>query len=183
MKKIFHPGMIASLVLIVSSCSKSGSDLVAKEKAADTPVTTMKQVNQPSDPGITSQFSKFYPFINQPTEMQLGDYSSAISTGQIAVFYVQLSPDVANETPLTATLSTVDAATGQTIETFNLISYKDVGTVDAFVPAELVGTPFMVALVNLGSQYTDKMITLTSDIQFNNGFSPARLDRAFTVIP
>jgi len=183
MKKLFHLGMIASIVLMLSSCSKSAGDLAANEKATTTQVAKMIPGNQLNDPIFTSQLSKFYPFINQPEDMEIGDNGAAISTGQLAVFYVTLSPDVANEIPLSATLSTIDDATGQTIETYNLISYRDIGTVDALVPPELVGTPFMVALVNLGGQYTDKTITLSSEIQFNNAFSPARLDRAFTVIP
>src|SRR6185436_14278945 len=145
MKKLFHLGMIATIVLIVSSCSKSGSDLVTNEKATTTQVAKMIPGNQLNDPIFTSQLSKFYPFINQPEDMAIGDNGAAISTGQLAVFYVTLSPSVANEIPVSATLSTIDDATGQTIETYNLISYRDVGTVDAIVPTELEGTPFMLA--------------------------------------
>jgi hypothetical protein len=184
MKKLFHPGTIAGIVLILSSCSKSSSDLAANEKATAAQVAKMNNpANQTSDPIFSSQLSKFYPFINQPYDMEMGDNGAALNTDDLAVFYVILSPDVANLTPTVATLNTVDDATGQTIETFNLISYKDIGTVDAFVPGELVGTPFMVALVPLGSQYTGKTVTLTSYIEFNGAYSPARLERAFTVIP
>jgi hypothetical protein len=183
MKKPFHLGMIASIVFIMSSCSKSAGDLVAKENATASQVAKMSPGNPLSDPIFSSQLSKFYPFINQPEDMQLGDNGAAISTGQLAVFYIQLSPDVANEIPVSATLSTIDDATGQTIETYNLISYRDAGTVDALVPAELEGTPFMLALVHLEGQYTDKTITLSADIQFNNAYAPARLERAFTVVP
>ena len=182
MKKLFHLGMIASILFVMASCSKSASDLAANEKTKQLQLAKIKAGNQPSDPVFTSQLSKFYPAINQPEEMELGDNGAAISTGQIAVFYVILSPDVANEIPVSATLNTIDDATGQTIETYNLISYKDVGTVDAIVPEALVGTPFMVALVYLGDQYNDKTITLSSEIQFNNAYSPARLERAFTVV-
>ncbi len=181
MKKLFHLGMIASIVLIVSSCSKSAGDLAANEKATAAQLAKMNHGNQPSDPIFTSQLSKFYPFINQPSEMALGDNGAVINAGQIAVFYVVLSPDVANEIPVSATLTTIDDATGLPVETYNLISYRDVGTVDAIVPEELVGTPFMVALVSLSDQYIDKTITLSSNIEFNNASSPARLDRAFTV--
>jgi hypothetical protein len=182
MKKLFHTGLIASVLFVMSSCSKSSSDLVANEKAERLQVVKTKSGNQLSDPVFTSQLSKFYPAINQPEEMELGDNGAAISTGQIAVFYVILSPDVANEIPVSATLNTIDDATGQTIETYNLISYKDAGTVDAIVPEALVSTPFMLALVYLGDQYNDKTITLSSEIQFNNAYSPARLERAFTVV-
>ena len=71
---------------------------------------------------------------------------------------------------------------GEVIETYNLISYRDVGTVDVIVPVELEGTAFMFVLVTLSDQYLDKTITLSSEIQFNNAYSPARLERAFTVI-
>ena len=182
MKKIFHLGIIALTVITVSSCSKSADDLVANEKATTTQAAKMIPGKQLSDPIFSSQLSKFYPAINQPEEMELGDNGAAISSGQIAVFYVILSPDVANEIPVTATLNTIDDATGQTIETYKLISYRDAGTVDAIIPEELVGTPFMLALVYLDNNlYIDKTITLSSEIQFNNAYSPARLERAFTV--
>lgn len=182
MKKLFHLGMIAFTVITVSSCSKSAGDLAVNEKTTNAKLAKSNPGNQPSGPIFTSQLSKFYPFINQPYDLELGDNGATINSGQIAVFYVILSPDVANEIPVSATLSTVDDATGQPVETYNLISYRDVGAVDATVPEELVGTPFMVALVYLGDQYIDKTITLTADIEFNIGYAPARLERAFTVI-
>jgi hypothetical protein len=183
MKKLFHLGMIAGIFFSLSSCSKSAGDLVSNEKATTSQVAKMIPGNQLSDPIFTSQLSKFYPFINQPEEMELGDNGAAISSGQIAVFYVILSPDVANEIPVSATLSTIDDATGMQIETYNLISYRDVSTVDVIVPEDLVGTPFMLALVYLDNNlYLDKTITLSSDILFNNAYTPARLERAFTVV-
>ena len=184
MKKLFYLGIIALTVITVSSCSKSAGDLAANEKTTNAKLAKMNNGNQSSGPIISSQLSKFYPFINQPEYMEIGDNGAAISAGQVAVFYVTLDPSVANEIPLSATLNTIDDATGQIIETFNLISYRDVGTVDAIVPAELEGTPFMVALVPLSDLlYLDKTITLSSDIWFNNAYSPARMERAFTVIP
>jgi len=183
MKKLFYLGIIALTVITVSSCSKSAGDLVANEKATNTQVAKMKIGIQASDPIFTSLLSKFYPFINQPEVMELGDNGAAISSGQIAVFYVILSPDVANEIPVSATLSTIDDATGLPIETYNLISYRDAGTVDAIIPEDLVGTPFMLALVYLDNNlYLDKTVTLSSSIEFNNAYTPARLERAFTVV-
>jgi hypothetical protein len=181
--------MIASFALIVSSCSKSSGDLAANENAAKASVVNNsktslikpKSGNPLSGPIIGSQWSQLYPFINQPYDLELGDNGATINSGQLAVFYVTLSPDVANEIPVSATLTTVDDATGLPIETFNLISYRDAGTVDAIIPDALVGTPFMFAMVNLGTQYIGKTVTLHSDIEFNGGFSPAQLNRAFTV--
>ena len=184
MKKLFHPGIIALLVITISSCSKSAGDMVAidQENATNPRDAKMAPGSQLNDPIITSQLSKFYPSIVQPFPLDLGDNGATINYDQIAVFFVTLSPDVANEIPVSATLTTYDDATGDAIETFKLISYLDIGTVDAIVPEDLLGTPFMVALVYLGNQYLDKTITLTSEIEFNNAYSPARLDRAFTVI-
>ncbi len=182
MKKLFHTGMIASIVFMLSSCSKSTADLVAGEKATTQEAAKLSPGSQLNGPIFTSQLSKVYPFINQPEVMEIGDNGAAISSGQIAVFYVTLDPSVANEIPVSATLSTIDDATGLPIETFNLISYRDAGTVDAVIPDALVGTAYMMALVYLGNQYLDKTITLASEIQFNNAYTPARLDRAFTVI-
>jgi hypothetical protein len=182
MKKLFHLGMIAGIFFSLSSCSKSAGDLAANEKATTSQAAKMIPGNQQNDPIFTSQLSKLYPFINQPYAQELGEDNGAlITSGDVAVFYVILSPSVANEIPVSATLSTIDDATGQPIETYNLISYRDVGTVDAIVPEELVGTPFMVALVYLGDQYNDKTITLSSNIEFSIGNSPAQITRAFRV--
>jgi hypothetical protein len=189
MKKFFHLGMIASIVFMMSSCSKSSSDLAANERTAKAGANAsmaglakLNPVKQHVGPIISSNLSKFFPSINQPFEMPLGDAGSVINSGQIAVFYVLLAPDLMNETPGVATLSTIDELTGNTLETYNLISCKDVETVDAFVPAELVGTTYMVALVHLGDQYVDKMITLKSHIEFSTVYTDAQIARAFSVI-
>lgn len=192
MKKIFHLGIIAIAALSVSSCSKSGADLLAKEQkdqaAQQNQSMQQKKItflntrnHHANGADIWLDASKIYPFINQPLEMQLGTPDSKITTGQIAVFYVILSDDVANLTPTTAVLNLSDDATGQVIATYNLISYRDVGTVDAFVPAELANVPFMCALVSLDDQYIDKSISLNSYIEYNNAFTGANLTRAFNV--
>ena len=184
MKKLFHPGIIALLVIAISSCSKSAGDMVAveQENAINPKNAGMSPGNQLNNPIITSQLSQFYRSIVQPFPLEIGDNGATINVDQIAGFFVTLSPDVANQIPVSATLTTYDDATGDAIETYRLISYMDIGTIDAIVPEDLVGTPFMVALVYLGNQYLDKTITLTSEIEFTNAYSPARLDRAFTVI-
>ena len=190
MKKLFHLSMISGIFLCLSSCSKSANDLVANEisvKKGTSQVTgkgpgIFTPKNNPSSPIFTSNWSKFYPFINQPYAQELGEDNGAVfNSGELVVFYVTLSQEVADEIPVSATLSTIDDATGQPIETYNLISYRDAGAVDAIIPDELIGSPFMVALVNLGSQYIDKTITLSSSIEFNNGYSPAQITRAFRV--
>jgi hypothetical protein len=190
MRKLFHLGMIACIFFSLSSCTKSASDLVANEKSVKTGtsqannkgVVTLAPNNGHLGPIISSNWSKFYPFVNQPYAQELGEDNGAVfNSGALAVFYVILSEEVRDEIPVSATLSTIDDATGQSIETYKLIYYRDAGTVDAIVPDELAGTPFMFALVNLGSQYIDKAITLSSSIEFNNGYSPAQITRAFSV--
>ncbi len=192
MKKLFHPGIIAIMALSVYSCSKSSNDLKAKEQ---TPVPKNQSMQEKktafvnlrnhhtNDVDIWLDAAKFYPFINQPVDMQLGTPDATLATGQTAVFYIILSDDVANLTATSATLSTSDDATGDVIATYNLISYKDLGTVDAIVvPAELANVPFMCAIVNLNDQYTNKSISLSSHIEFNNIGTGANLSQAFNVI-
>lgn len=193
MKKIFHLGIIAIAILSLSSCSKSGADLLANtqdEKTAQQnqslqqkKISFLNNRNHHFNPAnIWLDASKFYPFINQPYEMQLGNPDSKIVQGQLAVFYIVLTDEAANLTPTTAVLNLSDDETGQVIATCNLISYKNIGTVDAFVPAELVNIPFMCALVNIDSEYVDKTISLNSYIEFDNGaFTGANLSGAFIV--
>lgn len=199
MKKIFHLGIIAIAALSVSSCSKSGADLLAKEQKDQAAqqkqsmqqkkITFLNTRNHHANTAdVWLDASKVYPFINQPSEMQLGDpNNSLIGTGQLAVFYIVLSDEVANLNPTTATLSLIDDATGDVVGTYNMISYKDVGTVDAMVPAELTNIPFMCALITLDSQYTNRTILLSSHIEYNDGINnfvtDAKLDQAFTVTP
>lgn len=187
MKKLFHLGIVALIAFSVSSCTKSAGDLLSKENSTNTEkqsIGTSKPVKNPNSPISPLDLTKIYNFINQPFEMELGlDNGEAIQSGQIAVFYVTLSQVIADEYPFNATLTTTDASTGEPIETYKLISYRDVGTVDAIVPDELVGTPFMVALVYLGDQYNNRTITLSSEIEFGLFNTTAQLERAFDVIP
>ncbi|HWR33487.1 MAG TPA: hypothetical protein VN451_08180 [Chitinophagaceae bacterium] len=192
MKKIFHLGIIAITALSVSSCTKSGADLLAKEqKEKDVQQNQSLQQKKISFLGTRNHHvnnaniwldaSKIYPFINQPLEMQLGNPDSKITQGQIAVFYIVLSDDVADLIPTTAVLNLSDDETGDIISTHNLISYKDVGVIDAFVPAELVNIPFMCALVPLDSRHIDKTISLNSYIEYIGAFTGASLSGAFKV--
>jgi hypothetical protein len=193
MKKLFHFGIIAIMALSFNSCSKSSTDLKAKEQTSVTKNQSLQEKktsflsmrnHHTSDVDIWLDAAKFYPFINQPVDMQLGTPDATLSTGQTAVFYIILSDDVANLTATSATLTASDDATGNEVATYNLISYKDLGTVDAVVvPAELANVPFMCAIVNLNDQYTNKSISLSSHIEFNNVGTGANLSQAFNVIP
>jgi hypothetical protein len=193
MKKLFRLGMIATVALSFCSCSKSSKDVLAKEKTAEMTNQSMQQKKiaflktrnlHTSDVDTWLDAAKFYPFINQPAEMQLGVPGATLSTGQTAVFYIILSDDVANLTATSATLTASDDATGDEIATYNLISYQNLGTVDAVVvPAELTNVPFMCAIVNLNDQFTNRTISLSSHIEFNNIGTGANLSQAFTVTP
>lgn len=194
MKKLFHLGMIALIGLSISSCSKSATDLVAKEQAAKANTESSQQKKTASlklsnhhvnrfDP--LPYASEIYPYINQPVDMHLGDPNSTLTTGDNTAFYVILSGDIADLTPTSGTLTTSDDATGEVIATYNLIYYKDLGplTIAVKVPAELSGVPFMVAVVNIDDQYTNRSVSLSSFIQFDNGSTSASLNQAFNVIP
>ncbi len=193
MKKLFHFGIIALMALVATSCSKSSTDTVAKDQATAAKnqsllrekITFLNTRNHHANAAnIWLDASKIYPYINQPFDMKLGNPDAVLTTGQTAVFYIILSEEVANLTTSSATLTASDDATGDVVGTYNLISYRDLGTVDAVVvPAELANVPFMCAIVNLNDQYTNKTISLSSYIQFDIGTTGANLSQAISVIP
>ena len=187
MKKLFHLGIIALFAFTVSSCSKSATNLAPNEQQV--PVNSSKakagssqKVAHHTSPFFQLEDSKFYPFINEPYDMPLGDAGSVMGTGEYTFFYVLISPDISILTPDVATLTTTDVATGGPIQTYNLISYKDAGSVDAKIPEELIGTTFMFAYVLMDDRYTDIMISLSSYIEINGAFTIAQLPRAFSVV-
>lgn len=188
MKKFHNFGLIASFVLALSSCTKSTSDLITNQEIERVIIESAKKTNHSgllngnnhSGNPLTSELISFYPNIIQPSDIQLGN-GSIIEAGNVAVFYIRLAPEAADLFSSYATLTTIDNSTGLPLETYNLISYKDVGTVDALVPAELKGTPFMVALVKLGDVYIGKSISLSAEVELNFLLNKTTFDNAFSV--
>lgn len=190
MKKLFHLGIVALIAITVVSCSKSAADLTANENSnaemnysGKKGISSPNQGNGPSAPIFNEPWSKFYPFINQPIDYELGsDDGTALYTGQIAVFYIVLSDEMAEKQFESAKLTTTDSETGMAIGSYDLISYSNSGMVDILIPEALEGKYFMFAIVPLDLEYTDRTVTLSSYLEYNGSFSSAQIDRAFSVI-
>jgi hypothetical protein len=180
MKKLFHPGIIAILVITVASCSKSSTELIAKDKTSKSEQASPSQGKfSPSPNNNVPGMSDFYRLIYQPVKMELGQPGSNLSVGEFAVFYVELDPAFANDPASSAILTTRDDDTGDDIQTYDLISYKFAGSYEIKVPDALQKKPFMFAIVELDDQYTDKSVALHSEITVNNATSVAQIDHAF----
>ncbi|HMK25761.1 MAG TPA: hypothetical protein VK483_06995 [Chitinophagaceae bacterium] len=179
MKKLIHLGMFAIFALTVSSCSKSTNDTIAKEK--ETPALPKHDINPilPEDAGTDG--SSIFQFINQPISLKLGDANHNLSPGATAVFYVRFADGFGINSASAATLTTKDYNTGGDIQSYNLISCDDIDLYDVQAPDDLVGKRFMFAIVELDGQYTDKTISLFSDITVDGINTLAQLDHSFTV--
>lgn len=185
MKKLIHLGIIAIFAITVSSCSKSTNDLVAKEKESkQTPGSPNQGMNSTSAPENSVEgMTKFFPLINQPLDLELGNPDAYLLEGEFAVIYVRLAPAFAIDPPSNATLTTVDEGTGVDILTYNLISYTEADSYGLKVPEGLNGLTYMFAIVELATpDYSGKVVTLRSEITVNGELSVANLAHAFTVV-
>jgi hypothetical protein len=184
MKKLFHPGMIAIIAIAaitVTSCSRSANDLVVNERSSiKDPATLITGKYSPTPLRVVYEGSTVYPFINQPIDLKLGYAESNLPTGGSAVFYVLPDPEFANASSNDAILTLKDAETGDDIQAYNLISYQDAASYEIRIPDVLIKKPFMFAIVDLNDQYTDKWVTLHSEITVNAITSVAQLVRAFS---
>ena len=179
MKKLIHLGMFAIITFTVSSCSKSTNDLVAKEKEIAASPKHEMNPNSPDD--YSHGWSSIYRFINQPVTLELGNPDNNLFTGDIVVFYVLLADDAAVGEASNATLTLTDYYNEQYIQSYPFIPGPEAESYGVLVPEELAGRSFMFSVVELDSRYTDKTITLRSDINLNEMTTAAKLDHAFTV--
>ena len=176
MKKLIHLGIFAIIAFTVSSCSKSTNDLV--EETAASPKHEMNPI-LPVE--YSHGWSSVYSFINQPVTLQLGNPDNNLFTGDIAVFYVLLADDAAVDEASNATLNLMDYYGGGYIQNYPFIRGPEAEAYGVLVPEDLVGRPFMFAVVELDARYTDKTITLQSEIDLSGMTAEARLNHAFTV--
>jgi hypothetical protein len=177
MKKLIHLGMFAIIAITVSSCSKSTNDLVVNE----TPGSPKHEMNPILPDDHSHGWSALYPFINQPVTLQLGDPDNYLSVGDIVVFYVLLADDGVVDEASNATLSLMDFYNGGYIQSYPFIRGAEAEAYGVLVPDDLAGKSFMFSVVELDDRYTDKTITLRSDIDLNEMSTAAKLDHAFTV--
>ena len=177
MKKLIHLGMFAIIAITVSSCSKSTNDLVVKE-TSQSPKHDMNPI-LPVD--YSHEWSSIYSAINQPITLQLGDPDNNLFTGDIVVFYVLLADDGAVDEASNATLNLMDYYTSGYIQSYPFIPGSETEAYGVIVPEDLAGRSFMFSVVELDDRYTDKTITLRSDINLNEITTAAKLDHAFTV--
>jgi hypothetical protein len=185
MKKLVHLGIVAILAITVSSCSKSTNELVVTEKES---IKASRLPNQGMNSTFASEnfvdgMTKFFPFINQPFDLELANPDSYLQEGEFPVIYVRLAPAFAIDPPGEATLTTSDDGTGLDIQAYSLISYTEADSYGLKIPEGLNGQPFMFAIVELTPVYSGKVVALHSEITVNGETSVSQLDHAFTVIP
>jgi hypothetical protein len=212
MKTFFHLGMIALLSISVSSCSKSGSDLVSPVQGSSLPVTTAQRSTLP---GTTAQSStlpgttkittskirghfgshnpndfiygalQIYPAIVQPYPEPLGNLGSYLHPGDQAVFFVVITLDYANQNMTNPFLNVIDDATGQVLNTYQLFNYAASPTMAVLLPDALADQYVMYAIVNIDNSFANAASTLSlhAEATLPSGTAVADLGQAFSIIP
>ena len=187
MKNQCHLFLIAIIAISVASCSKSTNDLVAyqNELKKETPKELARPA-QGKNPTIEGEISEasgsfVFPVITEPTIYKLGDMNSNLNSGTTAVFYVRLTGAFANDPASSATLTTIDTDYDIDIMSYNLYPAADAVTYGVLVPIELVGQPFMFAIVELDAQYIEKKVSLRSEVIVNESTTMAWFNEAFIV--
>lgn len=185
MKKLFHQlGIIAIFAITVTSCSKSSNDLVANEKTAAVEPSGM-QIGNSNYGTILSNETEIFNFINQPIELELGVPERSFlneGNGELAVFYVLVSPDFINEPMKIATFGTVDNSTGEVIRTYELINSTYADDYGVTVPERIKDRPSMFAVINLTEafgEHANVPINLYSEIITEQGTLVSRFPAAF----
>lgn len=207
MKKLFHLAIIGLMVLSVTSCSKSASDLLPNQEANATQkgnATTEKQNGQTAkvgdpvtvgNPNIAPEVAfdgpaAIYPIINQPHNMFLGTAKHSTlhsGNGSEVVFYVLVDPSYILPTT-TGELTLRESNNGAFIKNFNLISYQDAANYGIEVPDDLANKTYYFAIVNIDvfADYADKYISLHADFDANTlsvGSFGAKMGKALIYTP
>ncbi len=198
MKTIFHLGMIAFLGLSISSCSKSGSDLVTNsgaqvtnsaQKSSSLPATTQITTSKirghygSNHNDFVFDAIQIYPSIIQPYPEPLGNSDSYLHPGDVAVFFVTISPDYADQVMTNPFLNAVDDATGQVVNTYQLNTYVNSPFAAVQLPSDLAGQPVMYAVVNIDNSFNLTTISLHAEATFTNNTGVADLSHAFSITP
>lgn len=185
MKNLFHLGSIAVVTILFCSCSKSADDLLIDEKIKNESPVSARGVSEAAAEPLESG-TAIYPLINEPYLVKLGDENtSLIYGGEYAVFYVTVTPEIMVQEMETAQLTISQEPSGQEMGTYNLISYKDADQYGINTPEDLLGIPYMFAIVNLHDldAYPRSLFTLSSLIATNQLNARAYLYNAFMYLP
>lgn len=175
MKKLFNFCLLAAVTACFVSCSKSAGDMTAlvSENAR------MSRSRESSNP--SEMWTKIFNQIREPRPTVLGNPDSYLFEGDQAVFYVIISDEISSDA-YTGMLGLVDEATGNNIQTINLLPMYDPGAANLNVPEEVAAHPFMFAIAGIDSQYAGKTVSLQSTVQLPTGeTSSATLQSAFMV--
>lgn len=168
MKKHLLTGAFAVLTFALVSCSKSKDQLAA----SDTAPGAQKMARTRESP-MDDSWSMIYPAITQPRATDLGKPDSYLITGDQAVFYVVITGDPASSI-YTGELTLSDDATDEALATYPMLPHTDPAVAGLDVPEEITQSqqPFMVAIIDIGSQYTGKTIALTSAVRIHSVLGP-----------
>ncbi len=179
MKKLLHLVVASAFLVFVSSCSKSAGDLAVSENNSSS--NLMKKTRDFGSVASEFTWTKFYPAITEPKEMNLGEPGASLLVGDMPVFYVVLSPEL-REPITSAALDAYDAVTGEILQRVEMLPDSDPEVATLIVPDELWQHSFMFARVKLDDQFLGRTISLRSVIQKDNGeISYAGVATAFTV--
>jgi len=162
------------------SCSKSADQLAGLQAPGDGNARMGKSREAAN---ASDTWTKVYPEINQPRATVLGNFDSYLFDGDQAVFYVVINGRDDLPQLLSGTLTLVDEATGDEIQTIDMIPYYDPAASNLYMPpGDVMLSPYMLAVVNINSQYVGKTVTLQSSIQLPDGeISTTSLQAAFIV--
>jgi hypothetical protein len=179
MKKLFPFVVVLLLSSVFVSCTKSVDSNVTKKSSK---MGVSRDISQSED-----NWAKFYNAVEQPRPTPLGDPAagSVFFQDDQAVFFVIISPDVENDTYY-GTLGISDDATGNVIQNYTLLPMWDPAAAGISIPAEIAnsGNPYMFAVVDLDSRYTNLNCSMSATVQLPSGETAnASLPGAFTVVP
>jgi hypothetical protein len=123
--------------------------------------------------------------IIEPCNLTLATPESNLIGGRLTVFFVKMSDEFAKGSAVNSVLTTLDDVTGDPIGNYPLIAYTEVANYGVQVPAALIGTKFMFAIVDINDEYLNRTITLHSTITIKWGIyatSETQMNAAFSVV-
>lgn len=177
MKKFFHLTVVAMAAILFVSCSKSSDQLATP--AANESAGRMTRARDAANPW--EMWVKVFGQINQPRAVTLGNPDSYLYDGDQPVFYFVISNEISSDA-YTGTVNLIDEATGNVIQTINLVPDYDPAAANLDVPGEISQFPYMFAPVTIDSQYAGKTVSLQVTVQLPTGeVSSATLQSAFIV--
>jgi len=166
MKTISRLCAIAIFSLCVASCTKT--DL---NQTVPNPVT--------AEPTISSRIERN---IVEPGEMELGTPAAIIHGGERITIFVPYS--IINEAFTSSRITMTDEATGETIDSYDLVPSTDPSGYELNKPSSMHEQPnfFFVTFV-ANESYVGKTVAITTTLQGQVTLSTDVLNSAFTVVP